>query len=254
MDSSWRGSTQQIREPTFPLDPRQRIQPGPVHGGVVFAARSPTICSCSTCPSFSCRKRGFRRNKWACSPAYLFGVGAFGGLFGGVLNDVLIRVTGNRRVSRSLVASVGKLTAAGLIGASLMFEDGRVIMLVLFCCKFFSDWSQPTWWGTVTDLGGPAAGRVFGMVNMVGSIGGIRRRARDGLRARRSALGEPVPVCWLCLYRHCAFLDVCQLHPADRVCRVTWPRPFRGLAGRLSQAVFLHDFKPTAGSPGQREH
>lgn len=44
-------------------------------------------------------------------------------------------------------------------------------MVVLFFCKFFSDWSQPTWWGTVTDMGGPAAGRVFGMVNMVASIG-----------------------------------------------------------------------------------
>ena len=99
--------------------------------------------------------------------------GAVGGLFGGALNDYLIRVTGKRRLCRSLVACSGKLTAAALIAASLLFEDGRVIMLVLFCCKFFSDWSQPTWWGTVTDLGGPASGRVFGMVNMVGSIGGF---------------------------------------------------------------------------------
>jgi len=49
--------------------------------------------------------------------------------------------------------------------------DGRLVMVVLFFCKFFSDWSQPTWWGTVTDIGGPAAGRVFGMVNTVGSMG-----------------------------------------------------------------------------------
>ena len=34
-----------------------------------------------------------------------------------------------------------------------------------------SDMSQPTWWGTVTDIGGPAAGRVFGMVNTVGAAG-----------------------------------------------------------------------------------
>ena len=97
--------------------------------------------------------------------------GAIGGLCGGVLNDVLIRVTGNRRLARSLVASVGKLIAAVLIVASLGAEDGRIVMVILFCCKFFSDWSQPTWWGTVTDIGGPAAGRVFGMVNTIGSAG-----------------------------------------------------------------------------------
>ena len=97
--------------------------------------------------------------------------GAFGGLCGGVLNDTLIRRMGNRRLARSLVAAAGKTIAAFLIAASLLFEDGRVIMFVLFFCKFFSDMSQPTWWGTVTDIGGPAAGRVFGMVNMVGSLG-----------------------------------------------------------------------------------
>ena len=64
-----------------------------------------------------------------------------------------------------------KVIAAVLICCSLLFEDGQVIMGVLFFCKFFSDMSQPTWWGTVTDIGGPAAGRVFGMVNTVGAAG-----------------------------------------------------------------------------------
>jgi sugar phosphate permease len=97
--------------------------------------------------------------------------GALGGLFGGFLNDWLIRRIGNRRLARRLVASTGKTIAAGLIACSLLFDDGRHVMIVLAFCKFFSDWSQPTWWGTVTDLGGPAAGRVFGMVNMLGSAG-----------------------------------------------------------------------------------
>ena len=97
--------------------------------------------------------------------------GAVGGLCGGFLNDILIRLTGNRRLARSLVASSGKIVAAILIAVSLLAQDGRLVMIVLFACKFFSDWSQPTWWGTVTDIGGSAAGRVFGMVNMFGSVG-----------------------------------------------------------------------------------
>ncbi len=98
--------------------------------------------------------------------------GAAGGFFGGVLNDVLIRATGNRRQSRRLVASAGKTIAALLIAVSLIPDDGRAVMVVLLVCKFFSDWTQPTWWGTVTDIGGPSAGQVFGIANMVGSIGG----------------------------------------------------------------------------------
>jgi len=97
--------------------------------------------------------------------------GALGGLCGGVINDAMIRLLKNRRLARSLVAATGKSLAAILIVASLQADDGRMIMLILFFCKFFSDWSQPTWWGTVTDIGGPAAGRVFGICNTVGSIG-----------------------------------------------------------------------------------
>ncbi len=122
-------------------------------------------------PTFLAIEKGLdpiQMGLWASLP--LLG-GALGGLFGGFLNDALIHRTGNRRRARRIVASTGKIVATVLIGVSLIPDDGRIIMVILFCCKFFSDWSQPTWWGTVTDIGGPAAGRVFGMVNTVGSCG-----------------------------------------------------------------------------------
>ena len=118
-------------------------------------------------PTFLVQAKGFspaEMGLFASLP--LFG-GALGGLCGGFLNDFLIRTIGNRRWARRLVAGGCKVFAAALICSSLLFEDGRMVMAVLFLCKFFSDMSQPTWWGTVTDIGGPAAGRVFGMVNTV---------------------------------------------------------------------------------------
>ena len=39
--------------------------------------------------------------------------------------------------------------------------------------KFFSDWSQPTVWGTCTDLGGRFSATVFSIINTSGTIGGI---------------------------------------------------------------------------------
>ena len=122
-------------------------------------------------PQFLVDEKGFNPIQMGTFAGLPILGGALGGMCGGILNDVLIRATGNRRLSRSLVASGGKTIAAVLIAASLFAGDGRTVMFVLFFCKFFSDWSQPTWWGTVTDIGGPASGRVFGMVNMVGSIG-----------------------------------------------------------------------------------
>lgn len=122
-------------------------------------------------PQFLLEEKGFTTAQMGLFAGLPIWGGALGGMCGGVLNDVLIRKLGNRRLARSLVASGGKTIAAVLIAASLLVQDGRTVMAVLFFCKFFSDWSQPTWWGTVTDIGGPAAGRVFGMVNMVSSLG-----------------------------------------------------------------------------------
>jgi MFS family permease len=99
--------------------------------------------------------------------------GALGGMVAGLLNDWLIRATGSRRFGRVAVGLTGKVVAALLIALSLQFEDGRTMMLVVVVAKFFTDWSQPSVWGTVTDIGGHAAGRVFGTVNMAGSIGAI---------------------------------------------------------------------------------
>ena len=122
-------------------------------------------------PTFLKEAKGFGNAEMGIFASLpLFG-GALGGFCGGMLNDILIRKMGNRKQARRVVAASGKTIAAVLVCASLYFESGRAIMVVLFFCKFFSDMSQPTWWGTVTDLGGPASGRVFGMVNTIGSIG-----------------------------------------------------------------------------------
>jgi ACS family glucarate transporter-like MFS transporter len=96
--------------------------------------------------------------------------GAVGGTVGGALNDVLIRASGSRRLGRSSVAFSGKLLAGVLIAASLTVADGRWVMVLLLGCKFFGDWSLPTQWGTITDIGGRASGTVFGTVNMVGAV------------------------------------------------------------------------------------
>ncbi|MXZ34962.1 MAG: MFS transporter [Acidobacteria bacterium] len=96
--------------------------------------------------------------------------GAAGGAFAGVLNDRLIRLRG-RKFARKAVGLTGKVLASILVLISLDLEDGRLIMVLLAGAKFLTDWSQPTVWGTITDIAGPVSGRIFGAVNMAGSLG-----------------------------------------------------------------------------------
>ena len=98
--------------------------------------------------------------------------GAIGGAVGGWLNDVTIRRTGSRRISRSAVGFAGKAVAGGLLLTALLwYDDPYTFCGLLFFVKFFSDWSLSTTWGAVTDIGGRATATVFAFNNAVGTIG-----------------------------------------------------------------------------------
>lgn len=99
--------------------------------------------------------------------------GALGGIAGGWLNDHLIQSTGSRRWSRSGVGFVGKVLGCVLLLFVVRQEDGRSAALFLMAAKFFSDWSQPTTWGTCTDLGGRYSATVFSIINTAGTLGGV---------------------------------------------------------------------------------
>lgn len=98
--------------------------------------------------------------------------GAAGGIVGGWLNDGLIRRLRNPRVVRSGVGFAGKIVGCGMLIATVMQSDGTSAAYCLMFAKFFSDWSQPTTWGTCTDLGGRFSATVFSIVNTFGTAGG----------------------------------------------------------------------------------
>jgi ACS family glucarate transporter-like MFS transporter len=99
--------------------------------------------------------------------------GALGGIAGGFINDGLIAWTGNRRVSRSIVGFSGKTLACLCLYASITHSVPLVGAWLLFATKFFSDWTQPTVWGTSTDMGGRYSATVFSIINTSGSVGGV---------------------------------------------------------------------------------
>ncbi|HEY1602246.1 MAG TPA: MFS transporter [Pirellulales bacterium] len=111
--------------------------------------------------------------------------GALGGVLGGYINDFLIRVIG-RRWARSVVGCVGNASAGLLVLVALAFiEEPAVFCGLLFCAKVFSDWAQPTTWGTVTDISGPYAATIFGLGNGVGGLGTVIAAPALGMVAER---------------------------------------------------------------------
>ena len=81
--------------------------------------------------------------------------------------------TANRRWSRSGIGFVGKVIGCVMLFHVSMQGDPVAAGFALFNAKFFSDWSQPTTWGTCTDLGGRCSATVFSIINTSGTFGGI---------------------------------------------------------------------------------
>jgi sugar phosphate permease len=143
--------------------------------------------------------------------------GALGGIAGGMLNDWLIRKSGNRRWARSAVGLTGKLVAAALLALSVWVGDGRLVMVVLLVCKFFCDWALPTLWGTITDMGGKASGTVFAIVNTIGALGGFaagpvigyvkQQYGWDGLFYTIAGVFLAAGLCWLFIDCTCKLVE-----------------------------------------------
>lgn len=124
-------------------------------------------------PSFLVSGRGLdSATMGLLAPLPLLG-GALGSVMGGWLNDRLLLANWNRRWVRSLIGLTGKGLAGVLVIVSVFVPYGWLAMVVLLAARIFGDWSLPTQWGAVTDMGGRASGTVFGLVNTVGAVGGF---------------------------------------------------------------------------------
>uniref|UniRef100_A0A7C2NZ29 MFS transporter n=1 Tax=Schlesneria paludicola TaxID=360056 RepID=A0A7C2NZ29_9PLAN len=99
--------------------------------------------------------------------------GALGGIVGGWLNEKFIAITDNRRWSRSLIGAVGKIVGCAILLVMATLADPVAAGVALGVAKFFSDWSQPTVWGTCTDLAGRYSATVFSIINTAGTLGGV---------------------------------------------------------------------------------
>jgi sugar phosphate permease len=99
--------------------------------------------------------------------------GAVGGIVGGFVNDGLIYATSSRRWSRRVAGFTGKFFACVFMFVAINQASGVAVAAGLFVVKFFSDWTQPTVWGTCTDMGGKYSATTFSIINTAGNVGAL---------------------------------------------------------------------------------
>lgn len=100
------------------------------------------------------------------------GFGAMlGGLLGGAASDWLLRVTGNRRLSRQGVAVFGMVLCAGLVLAAYFVRDPVAVVALFSLGAFWGTFGGVNGYSAAIDFGGSRVGAVFGTMNACGSVG-----------------------------------------------------------------------------------
>jgi MFS family permease len=100
------------------------------------------------------------------------GLGAFvGGLLGGTCSDLLLRLTGNRRLSRQGIAVVGMAACAALTFSASFVADLTTAMRLISLGAFAGTFGGVSGYTVAIEFGGRHVATVFSLMNMAGNIG-----------------------------------------------------------------------------------
>lgn len=102
----------------------------------------------------------------------LIGV-VIGGLIGGFVVDRILARTGNRWLSRSLVAAISLLLTAGFTFVSFYATTAGGFVVLIAVGAALSGCASPVAWAATIDVGGRHTSVVAGVMNMAGCISGV---------------------------------------------------------------------------------
>lgn len=99
--------------------------------------------------------------------------GACATISGGWFSDWLVRRTGDQRWGRTAQCVAGWIIAAMGILASIRIDSTTTASVCLAAAAFGLQLALPCWWACATQISGRHLGALFGLMNMVGSLGRI---------------------------------------------------------------------------------
>ncbi|WP_165235805.1 MFS transporter [Aquisphaera insulae] len=124
-------------------------------------------------PKYLQAARGATADDSSWLASMVLGAGAAGCLLGGVLTDWMVKVTGSRRWGRTAQSVAGAGLTAACLFASLRTDSVLLASVLVAIACFGVQVQVPAWWASATEVGGRHVGALFGLMNMVGNVGGI---------------------------------------------------------------------------------
>jgi MFS family permease len=122
-------------------------------------------------PTFLARTRNLE-TETAGELASNIGVGAlFGSIAGGICSDVLLHVTGSRRLSRQGLAVFGLGSCSGLIIVAYYIANLDQAIAIMTLAAFVATFGGVSGYTVAIELGGKSVATVFSVMNMCGNIG-----------------------------------------------------------------------------------
>ena len=99
--------------------------------------------------------------------------GMLGSILGGVLCDHLSSRTGNPRLWRRLIPSVGMVCSVLLLLPAVYAQSQLLTILLFSCSFFFLDSTISVFWAIAMDMGGSYASTSAGWMNTWANVGGV---------------------------------------------------------------------------------
>jgi MFS family permease len=115
-------------------------------------------------------------------------------LAGGLLTDLFIKRTGNRKWGRRLFGVIGHGVCAACYFAALWAPNAWLFVLFIALAAFWNDMTMGSSWASCLDIGGRYSGIVSGCMNTIGNLGGAAAGICTGLILDLHA--DNIPLGW----------------------------------------------------------
>jgi sugar phosphate permease len=142
-------------------------------GGAMFTMAAIYNLFMSWYPKYLQTARGATPNQSSILTSLVFGAGTVACLSGGWLSDWLTIKTGSLRWGRTLQSVVGAGLSAVCLGASLLVDSTNLSAVLVALSCLGVQIQVPAWWACATKVSGRHVGALFGMMNMIGNLGGV---------------------------------------------------------------------------------
>jgi sugar phosphate permease len=124
-------------------------------------------------PTYLEKARGATQDQSANLTSMALAAGALGSFCGGWLTDWLVRKTGDRRWGRTAQSLFGGALAALGILLSLLTSSTTLASVFVALACLGVQLQVPAWWACATQVSGRHVGALFGLMNMMGSVGRV---------------------------------------------------------------------------------